>query len=188
MSDNPFEPPVGERSPELDIDAWTERERLLPKESVARAASIPLLVVGLVFGLVGAYGLLGARQWTDFAQIGVALLHLTVGVGVRALRAWARMIAVGLSALGAVAASWYATRAPWMAPSLALLAMFLGVPGLILGNRAMTPVFTREYARIVQATPALRYRAPRHVWISFILLILGAGLVLVVELNHPRLR
>ena len=188
VSDNPFEPPVVERSPELDLDVWHERERLLPRESVARAASIPLFVVAAALSLAGLYGLLGARRWLDYGELAGAILHALVGIGVRGLRPWARVAAIILSVAGVGGAVYLAVDNLWLAPSFAFMGLILGVPAMILSNRAITPVFTREYARIISATPALRYQAPRRVWLSFLLLVAGAGVVLAVELSHPRPR
>ena len=68
------------------------------------------------------------------------------------------------------------------------MAVVFAVPALILAPPSVGPLFTRRYARIVAATPGLRYRAPRHVWVSFALLVLGLALLIINEISHPRLR
>ncbi len=194
MSDNPFQPPEPGASlePELELEqAWAERERLLAKEVVARASAIPLFVFAAAAMLVGSF-----KVWVranpdlsiGFGLMALALFHAFVGFSVRRLRAWARVAAIVLSLAGLTGAGALAFLDRRSAFGYGFLAVVFAVPALILAPRSVGPLFSRRYARVVEATPGLRYRAPRHVWVSFVLLILGLALLITNEISHPRLR
>jgi hypothetical protein len=123
-----------------------------------------------------------------FGLMAVALLHAFVGFSVRRLQAWARIAAIVLSVGGLLGAGALAYLDRRSAFGYGFLAVVFAVPALILAPRSVGPLFTRSYARIVEATPGLRYRAPRHVWVSFVLLVLGLALLITNEISHPRLR
>lgn len=194
MSDNPFQPPEPgaplEPEPEL-TQAWAQRELLLAKEVVAKAAAIPLFVFAAGAMLVGSF-----KVWVSaspdlsigFGLMAVALLHVFVGFSVRRLQAWARVAAIVLSVGGLLGAGGLALLDRRSAFGYGFLAVVFAVPALILAPPSVGPLFTRRYARIVAATPGLRYRAPRHVWVSFALLVLGLALLIINEISHPRLR
>lgn len=181
MSDvNPYATP---KAMVEDADAGSPAEALR-QEHIRHEASIKS--AGWLFMLGGALVLFSAAA-TVIPQLtgsggsragiaigaGFALLAATsiaVGWGLRALRAWARVPAIMLAAVG-------------------LLGFPIGtlINGYILWlilSRKGRMVLSAEYAAIVAATPHVRYRTSLVVWIVLAILVL----MLVALILAPSFR
>jgi hypothetical protein len=146
---------------------------LIRKEHIKHEASVKS--VGLLYFLAAALMLLvgifsAVSGQGEGILIGLILLVLGaaqvwVGIGLRGLKAWARIPTAILSGLG-------------------LLGFPIGtlingyILYLVLSAKGKT-VFSDEYQRVIEQTPHIKYRTSIVVWIllGLLLLLVGAGLV-----------
>jgi hypothetical protein len=159
---------------------------------VVRWAAAPLLLAGafLVAGSMagviggGVRSLRGALISGTFAATGIATV--VVALGMRRLKSWARWPAVLISAAGIVGVMalqlerGLARIDPWAPVLLALSAM----PLTVLLSRRTGRLFTPEYARLIAATPELRYSPSPRVIALLLLSAAAAGLAVLIGLGR----
>ncbi|GAA5122349.1 hypothetical protein JIN84_09860 [Luteolibacter yonseiensis] len=176
MSENPYTAPqTFDIPPSQDGEAELIRKEHLKTEASIKSigilyylGSIGILVIALSMlmasgsGETDNTGVVGAAELTGVALLGaLAVFQFVTGMAVRKFKTWAR-IAVGiLSGIG-------------------LLGFPVGtiINGYILYlifSKKGQMVFSERYKEIIAATPHLRYKTPKVVWI-----VLGVIVAIVV--------
>jgi hypothetical protein len=181
VSDNPYQAPavqdvVAPSAPSTDAEAI--RNQHLKHEASLKAAGLLYLIGGVivalsVVGLLAGGETLGARSegaanvyWlTTGALVTVCVVQFVASWGLRRLRPWSKIPASLLAALSF-------TRFP-VSTLAGALGMLFGVYVLYLlfcakGRTVLSPA----YGEIVAQTPHLRYRTPRWIWITLLVIVL----------------
>jgi hypothetical protein len=87
------------------------------------------------------------------------VIELTLAVGVRRLRPWARIPAVIVSCIGLL--------------GFPVGTIISGYFLYLLASQKGATVFSREYQAVIQQTPHIKFRTPASVWIVIIVLVLA---------------
>ncbi|MES2474763.1 MAG: hypothetical protein V4640_03205 [Verrucomicrobiota bacterium] len=178
MSENPYvASQVFDSPPALDSDAEVIRKEHIKTEASIKSLGI-LYFLGGVFLLFGSIAALTTAPVTEgvtgLGEQAAYILFLILGIfqfflgaAVRKLKPWSR-IGVGiLSTIGLIGF-----------PIGTLISAYILY--LVLGKKGKM-VFSPEYKEIIAATPHIKYRTPKIVWI--ILGILVLILILIVALG-----
>jgi hypothetical protein len=161
----------------LSEGATTNEAEKVRQEHISHEASIKsvgfLYLLSSAIMVVSSVGLIAASTTVksgEFLGTGVgflvlAALLITVGIGLRKLKRWARIPAIIISVLGLFAIGFGTLINGYI---LYLLACKKGVM-----------VFSEEYQHIIAETPHIKYRTSIIVWIllAFVILALGAALI-----------
>lgn len=175
MSENPYAPP--QAPPAINLGAPTDdHTRHLHLKHEASVKSIGTLYI------LGGIILFIAMLFTVFAPaenekalmlpiavffIAIALLQLWLGASIRKLKSGARIPAIILSVIGLIG----------FPIGTLISAYFLY---LLCCQKGKT-VFSEEYARVMAATPEIKYRTSIVTWIVLLLLILLVVGVIVMS-------
>ncbi len=178
MEQNPYQTPkaeVREVVPGVSEAAVRIREEHISHEASVRSFGV-LYYIGaavlVVFGLTQIF-LLTQRPDDAYAAfaglfLGLGLLYLWIGSGMRALRAKVRHVAGVFAAIG-------------------LLGFPLGtlINGYILYlsySKKGQMVFSEEYQEIRQATPHIKYKTSMVVWLLLMLLLVFLAAAILIPL------
>jgi len=114
-----------------------------------------------IFGLVGLFtstrGRSGPSTVIAVLFIGLAAGQLWVGIGVRALKGWARVAAGILSGIGLL--------------GFPLGTLINGYILYLLFSKKGSMVFSEDYKRVIQETPHIKYRTSAVVWVLLAILL-----------------
>lgn len=194
MSENPYRAPVLEElrdltpAPVPDVDlasAEDVRKSLIGHESLVRSlswffflAAAAIAWAGIATLITGLAGNSGFLPRLGVLLIIGSLAAIVVGVGLRRLRRWARLIAGVVAGLG--------IGLMLVVPTLFVVSTPLGIYLIyLLFSAKGEQVFSGEYRQIIEATPEIRWRTTVFTWIllgivAFIVLSSGATLMLDV--------
>jgi hypothetical protein len=194
VSDNPYQAPavqevVAPAAPSTEAEAI--RNRHLRHEASLKGAGLLYLIGGVivalsVVGLLAGGETLGARTdgafnmyWiTTGGLVAVCFVQFVAGWGLRRLRPWSKIPAALLAALNF-------TRFP-VSTLAEVLGMLFSVYVLyLLFSAKGRTVLSPAYAEIVAQTPHLRYRTPRWIWITLLVIVL---LIFVVAIFGTAVR
>jgi hypothetical protein len=103
-----------------------------------------------------------------FVLLGLGLLQLCVGWGLRRLRSWSRIPTIILSAIGLLA--------------FPIGTLIHGYIMYLVVCKKGAVVFSDEYKSVIEATPDIRYKTSIVVWILLGILIAIVGLGLIAAL------
>lgn len=164
ISENPYAAPqTFDAQPDHSSNAELIRKEHLSVETSIKSLGflyclISIAVIRVSFSFLSQYkGALGGV--TDLAEpaIGAALLALAVfqfitGVAIRKLKRWSRIAAIILSGVGLLA--------------FPIGTLISGYILYLLLNRKGQMVFSARYKEVIAATPNLKYRTSKTVWIA----------------------
>jgi hypothetical protein len=178
MSENPYAAPqTFDAAPILDSDAEIIRKEHIKTEASIKSVGILYFIGGaflLFAGIIGlttppvVEGVAGlAEQVTAIIFLILGIFQFILGAAVRKLKPWSRVgtgIASGIGLLGF--------------PVGTLINAYILY--LVFGRKGKM-VFSPEYKEIIAATPHIKYRTPKIVWIilGIIVLIVALGIVAI---------
>jgi hypothetical protein len=173
MSENPYEAPqTFDAPPDLDTDAEVVRKEHIKTEASLKSVGILYFLGGVFLLFVGIIGLSTpptdegvtglAEQVTSVIFLILGVFQFMVGAAVRKLKPWSRTGVGIISGIGLLGF-----------PIGTLINAYILF--LAFGKKGKV-VFSPEYQEVIAATPHIKYKTPRVVWI-----ILGV-LVLIVAL------
>jgi hypothetical protein len=176
MSDNPYATP---QVVDVPVQPLSDVEAVR-KEHLGTEASIKS--IGLLYGL-GAFFLVVVAftpfdEKTEFEQLysalfgGLAVLYAFMGFAIRRFKAWARWIAVVLSVPGLIGF-----------PIGTVISIYFLY--LLLGRKGAM-VFSAPYQEVIAATPHIKYKTSKWVWIALGLLLLVFGFIMVMAFVSAR--
>ena len=173
MSDNPYAAP---QSIDVPVELLSDVEAVR-KEHLGTEASIKS--IGLLYWLaafflaIATFGIsmdrpsVNGPAYTAFL-IGLAALYGITGFAIRRLKPWARWVAVVLSIPGLIGFP--------IGTIISIYFLYL----LLCRKSAM--VFSAPYQDVIAATPHIKYRTSKWVWIVLGLLLAVFGLIIVMSL------
>lgn len=170
METNPYAPPLADLSPQEKPDALRLREEHINVEATIKSVGVLYFLgamVVILFGVMGfASGETTGRLPLAIFFCGLGFFQGWVGYGLRKLQSWARIPTIIFSCIG-------------------LLAFPLGtlINGYILSqllSKKANFVLSDEYKSIIIATPQVKRKTSKVVWVllfAFIALLVGSLLV-----------
>jgi len=170
MDNNPYQTPdVIEIAASPAEDAEAIRREHIKHEAQVKSIG-GLYCLGAFFMLFGAAGVVTRYDQRSliFSLLYVLLivLQLILGVGLRRLKPWARIGGIALSAVGLFAF-----------PTGTIISL---VVLLMLASKKSGVVFSKDYQAVIAATPHVKYKTSKVVWIAlglFVLVILAIALI-----------
>jgi len=173
--ENPYQAPVSFDDPlntaSQGGDAESIRRAHIKHEAQVKSIG-SLYWIGAIFTVIGLFAMpLNGRNAEDFAILSLfvclVLLQIVIGTGLRRLKPWSRIAGIVLSGIG-------------------LLAFPVGtvinlIIILILASKKSGIIFSQDYRGVIAATPHVRYRTSKVVWlilgffVFFVLAIAAVG-------------
>ena len=184
--ENPFQSPLADTSPTMGTEAEVIRNEYIKHEASVKSIGL-LYLLGAIFIipisiiLMGA-AILGATATTtqelafvliaSAAYLGLGVLQLATGLGLRKLKPWTRIVASIFSAIGLLA----------IPLGTIISAYFL----YLLLSKKGAYVFSPEYKEIIAATPHIKYSTSKLLLVLLAVLIGLMALALVGLLFSGR--
>lgn len=179
MSDNPYATPQNLEIPESKVsDAETIRRAHLKTEASIKSIGILywLSAIGILIASAVSFTTAFSGAEFRFLQLAIAIalcalgiFQFIVGFEIRRLKAWARIATGVLSGIGLLGF-----------PVGTLINAYILY--LIFGKKG-SMVFSDSYKEIIAATPHVKYKTSKVVWILLILVIL---IILGITFNTLR--
>lgn len=171
MSENPYSPPqVVDIPVPLLSDAEVIRKEHLGTEASIKSIGL-LYWLGAAFLAVAGFGL-SAEKETAYGPAlvavfaALAILYGFMGFAIRRFKPWSRWVAVILTVPGL-----------FKFPVGTLISGYIIY--LLLGRKG-TMVFSASYQEIIAATPHIKYKTSKWVWIALGALLMIFGLIAVL--------
>jgi len=179
MESNPYLPPT---APPAAAEVSQSSDELVRRQCINRESTIKTLgalyILGGIFALIGSISILasssprlsGPSPVLSVIYLGLSVMGLAAGFGLRRLQPWARILATIQACLG-------------------LLAFPIGtlINALILSAYWTNPsktIFSEDYKRIIAATPHVKVKTSKAmIVLLIILLILIVGIVAAIILS-----
>ena len=181
MMENPYQAPVTFDDPLSTAsqggDAESIRRAHIKHEAQVKSIG-SLYWIGAAFILIGLFFLpvsnMKRDDWTGLAVLaGLLVFQIVVGAGLRRLKPWARVASIILSALGLLAF-----------PIGTIINLIILI---ILGSKKNRVVFSQDYQAIIAATPHVKYKTSKIVWIAlgiFVLIVLAIAVALFIGVSN----
>jgi hypothetical protein len=191
MSENPYETPqTFETPPESNTEAESIRKEHINTEASVKAVGTLYYLVCLLL-CVSLYGILsngGSGAMVDLPLIAIIILLFFTARGIRRFKPWTRFmfgIVSGIAVLFSLCSGIYllSQRQTISGPGLLGMALGLLIHGSILrlafGKKGRM-VFSEFYKEIIAATPHVKYKTSKLVWILLgILVAIFAGVIAI---------
>jgi hypothetical protein len=176
MTENPYEAPHNIDAPSpLPSDAEAVRREHIKTEASIKSIGILYYLGGCVLLLAGIGSLASTepldaltRYATAAGLIGLGIVQFIVGTGVRKLKPWSRIGIGFLSSIGLLGF-----------PVGTLINIYILV--LTFGKKGKM-VFSEAYKEIIAATPHVKYKTSKVVWIilAVVIAVIGFSIVALV--------
>lgn len=173
MSENPYAAPT---TPSFSLESqaptsdYTRRTYLKHEASVKSIGTI-FFLGGLIMGGAMIFSLVYTAREAPFSipiilgLLALVIFQISVAIGLRKLKSWARIPAIILSCLGLFG----------IPIGTLISAYFL----YLLGSKKGSMIFSSKYAQVMADTPHIRYRTSILVWIllTIILVVIVIGII-----------
>lgn len=189
MSDNPYQAPTVQdvAAPAAPLtDAETIRNLHLKHETSLKGAGLLYLLgaVGVTLSLVGMFGAFAFGSSRGSSSVGgpemlmmglfvlIGVTQFFAGWGLRKLRPWAKVPAAILAGVSMI--------------NIPIGTLIGGYILYLLFSAKGKVVLSPEYAEIIAQTPHIRYRTPRWIWITLIIVVLLIVVGIIFAVNPAR--
>lgn len=182
---NPYAAPKSDVSLPVSSDTEAARHLLLKHEATAKSVGT-LFILGSLFAIyVGGASIyyaslmgFGGQMAYSWLLVAMGLVQFWVALGLRKLNPKARIPGLIFGVLGLVSFFIVSPGAEGTAGNTVGIIITLYIL-YILGCDKGRRVFSEEYARVIAATPHIKYRSPLLVRVLLWLLLAIIGLVIV---------